>query len=73
MKKTFRLLCITLLAGNALQLPAQQVYSLDRCVEMALESNKDIQAAEKAMQKAEKATEKAAESAAEALGGGGAN
>lgn len=53
MKKTFRLLCITLLAGNALQLSAQQVYSLDRCVEMALESNKDIQAAKHLQQKYE--------------------
>lgn len=53
MKKSFRLLCITLLAGNALQLPAQQVYSLDRCVEMALESNKDIQAAKHLQQKYE--------------------
>lgn len=53
MKKTFRILCLFLLAGSPLHLLAQQVYSLDRCVQMALESNKDIQAAKHKQQKYE--------------------
>ncbi len=53
MKKLFRIFCISLIASSPSQLLAQQVYSLDRCVEMALESNKDIQAAKHKQQKYE--------------------
>lgn len=38
-------ICLVLLAGMPLRLPAQQNLTLQDCVEMALESNKDIEAA----------------------------
>ena len=37
-------LTIILLAGSLSELPAQQVYSIEDCIEMALKSNKDIEA-----------------------------
>ena len=53
MKTLLRIFCISLIASSPSQLLAQQVYSLDRCVERALESNKDIQAAKHKQQKYE--------------------
>lgn len=38
-------ICV-LLAGSSLQLPAQQALTLDNCLELALRSNKDIEAAQ---------------------------
>lgn len=37
-------LTVILLAGSLSELPAQQVYSIEDCIEMALKSNKDIEA-----------------------------